>query len=96
VIFGGVSLWFWRPTRSNEKLLHAAAGVLGVIMTLSMIDFVITQITTRQPVVGGRTPLVGFFVIGLPAMWFAVRGFKEPPEVDQDEDSEVDSEDDVF
>lgn len=73
VMFCGATLWLWRPGRSMV-LLRVAAGVLGLLMTLSMIDFVHAQITTRQPIVGGRTPLVGFFVIGVPALVFAVRG----------------------
>ncbi len=91
IMFGGASLWIWKPTRSTERLLRLAAGVLGVLMTVSMIDFLIAQVASRQAVVGGRTPLVGFFVIGLPAMWFALRGFKEPLLDDQNDESDSDS-----
>lgn len=93
VMFGGATLWLWRPGRSTA-LLRVAAGVLGLLMTLSMIDFLHAQITTRQPIVGGRTPLVGFFVIGVPALVFAARGSRGEPitEPEEEEDQQAQSE----
>ncbi|MFG0313238.1 MAG: hypothetical protein ACF8LL_03525 [Phycisphaerales bacterium] len=73
VVFGGAVAFIIRPERT-VWLLRLSAGVLGIIMTLSMIDFVIAQVRSGGSIIQTRSPIAGFILIGLPALAFAIWG----------------------
>ncbi len=75
ILFGGAFTFILYPERS-VWCLRISAGVLGVLMTLSMIDFVITQRHADGSFFQLRSPVVGFLVVGLPSFAFALWGGK--------------------
>ena len=73
IVFGGAFVYLFSPKRGRTAL-RVAAGVLGVGMTLAAVDFVIQQYHANGPYISPRSPIIGFLVIGLPALSFAAFG----------------------
>ncbi|MBO6739875.1 MAG: hypothetical protein JJ916_08460 [Phycisphaerales bacterium] len=73
VVFGGAVAFIIRPERT-VWLLRLSAGVLGIIMTLNMIDFVTAQVRSGGSIMQARSPIAGFIFVGLPALAFAIWG----------------------
>ncbi len=66
-----VAMWWWRRA---EIALRVAAGLVAVIFVLAAADQLRAAIMSGSPIVGGRTPVVGLFIVGLPCAVFAVVG----------------------
>ena len=75
LVFGGALVFIMSPTRCI-LYLRISAGVLGLLMTLSMIDFINTQLQTSGSIFQLRSPIAGFFIVALPAFSFAIWGGK--------------------
>ncbi|MDX9910333.1 MAG: hypothetical protein RBS39_00735 [Phycisphaerales bacterium] len=84
-----VALW---SRRLMEPALRTAAGIVFAIFLLAAIDQLRAAITNATPIVGGRTPIVGLFVIGVPCAVFALRGFRSNDE-DAIDESDLNGED---
>lgn len=69
----GVIVAMWVRAWTNP-VLPVLAALLGVAMILNGISFVRTQLGSGGSLAGVRTPLVGVFLVGLPALLFAVTG----------------------
>ncbi|MEO0513213.1 MAG: hypothetical protein AAF108_10010 [Planctomycetota bacterium] len=54
--------------------LRVAAGVVALIYVLAAVDQIRAAASSRRPIIGGPTPIVGLLVVGVPAALFAVRG----------------------
>ena len=73
IVFGGAFAYLFSPKRGRAAL-RVAAGVLGAGMTWAAVDFVIQQYQTNGSYISPRSPIIGFLVIGLPALSFAAFG----------------------
>ncbi len=101
VVCLGVVAAMWLPRRCNA-ILRVVAAVVGLAFVLSAIDFVTQQIRSGGHLLGGRNPVAGLVVIGLPALAYAITGRPRldglfiPCELDEQEPhsvEEIDSED---
>lgn len=75
LVFGGAFIFIMYPRR-GVLYLRISACVLGVMMTLSMIDFIITQIQSGGSLWQPRSPIMGIFIVALPAFAFTIWGGK--------------------
>jgi len=73
IVFGGAFVYLFSP-KHGRPALRIAAGVLGIGMTWAAIDFVIQQHQASGSFFQLRSPIVGFLVIGVPALYFAACG----------------------
>ena len=75
LVFGGALIFIMFPTR-GVVYLRISACVIGVMMTLSMIDFVLAQYNGGSSPWQLRSPVTGFFIVAIPAFAFTVWGEK--------------------
>ncbi|MEM9166631.1 MAG: hypothetical protein AAGB48_06365 [Planctomycetota bacterium] len=94
VLCTAVLIAMWSRRYGGTALRVAAGGVAGIFV-LAAADQLTAAITTRQPIIGGNTPIVGLFFIGIPCAIFSVRGFRNDPYLDLDlgDDGEDDFDD---
>ena len=88
-----VAMWWWRRA---EPALRVAAGLIARVFVLAAADQLRAAVRRGTPIVGGRTPVVGLVVIGLPCAAFAVigvpagaRGSRSASEEDLTEDDKL-------
>ncbi len=69
-----ISLW---SRRYAEHAMRAAAALIAGIFVAASVSTVLSAVSTRSPIVSGNSPVLGLVFVGVPALVFAVRGFKD-------------------
>ena len=80
VLCGSVLVAMWWASRALPAL-RIGAAIVAVIFVLAAIDQLRAAVASGTPIIGGKTPIVGLFVIGVPCAIFAIRGLPTPAEV---------------
>ncbi len=69
-----ISLW---TRRYAEHAMRVAAVLIAGIFVAASVSTVLSAVTSRSPIVSGNSPVLGLVFVGVPALMFAVRGFKD-------------------
>ena len=87
ILFGGAMAWLLWPQRA-KPILRVSAGLLGVLMTLSALDFLINPPQGGGTIYWVRSPITGFILLGIPAISFALTGYSQHlPDKDEETNS---------
>jgi hypothetical protein len=81
LLCGSVLVAMWWTSRAVPAL-RVGATVVALIFVLAAVDQLRAAVASGTPIIGGKTPIVGLVVIGVPCAIFAIRGLPTPDEVD--------------
>ncbi|MEO1535614.1 MAG: hypothetical protein AAFS11_08650 [Planctomycetota bacterium] len=69
-----ISLW---TRRYAEHAMRVAAALIAGIFVAASVSTVLSAVGTGSPILSGNSPVLGLVFVGIPALVFAVRGFKD-------------------